>query len=359
MQNFLKTEILSKSLELLSKYPLCDSCLGRCFARLSLGHSNEERGKAIKILLLMEIDKAIKEHKIEDLPQIKEVLYNMGEISLTLYKNYFNDEFQNRSCYICDNRINEFKENFLKKALEKIGNNKTFVLGVKLTDELKNREEKFMVENQLFYYESIKNEIKRDVGKKLANMGFIPEFDNPQVELVYDMEYDTVIVFTKSKKYLAFYNRLSRGIPISSWVSKGGESLESLLSTQVVAPYSEASEYRIIDDYPLIIENITEKQVNLQGFHITVVSKIAGKELSTIFTIKPTRRLYRVTVYSDEEIKEGIKIYDKIYDIFIEAKDFKELREKIKNYQVISIDLISTVGKSKLVADTYIKKNFS
>ncbi|WP_369609878.1 pseudouridylate synthase [Sulfurisphaera javensis] len=351
----MKTELLNKSLELLSKYPLCDSCLGRCFARLSLGHTNEERGKAIKILLLMEIDKAIKEHQIEDLSQIKELLYNMGEIAKTFYHNYFNDEFQNRSCYICDNRIKEFKESFEKKALEKLVNYKTFVLGVRLTDELKNREEKFMVENQLFYYESIKNEIKRDVGKKLASLGYIPEFDNPQVELVYDMEYDAVILFTKTVRYLAFYNRLSRGIPISSWVSKGGESLEGLLNTQLVAPYSEASEYRILDDYPLIAENLVKNEINIKGFHIRKVSKIAGKELSTIFTIRPSKRLYRVTIYSEKEIKDAVKLHDNIYDIFVEAKDFKELREKVKDLLVISVDLLSMSGKSKLIADTYIK----
>lgn len=303
----------------------------------------------------MELDKAIKEHQIEDLSQLKEILFNIGNLAKTLYNNYFNDEFQNRSCYICNDRINEYKDNFEKKAIEKLNNYKTFVLGVRLSDELKNREEKFMVDNQLFYYESIKNEIKRDVGKRLSNKGFTPDFDNPQVELVYDIEYDTVLIFTKNTKYLAFYNRLSRGIPISSWVSRGGDSLETLLNTQISAPYSEASEFRILDEYPLVIEDINKKELKTRGFYIIIITKIAGKELSTIFSIRPTKRLYRVTVYSDKEIAEAIRVYGNIYDIFIEAKDIKELRDKIQTYNVISIDLVSTYGKSKLVADTYIK----
>ncbi|MEM4139481.1 MAG: pseudouridylate synthase, partial [Sulfolobaceae archaeon] len=49
MRDFLKdSRVLNKALELLSKYPLCDSCLGRCFARLGYGLENKERGKAIK-----------------------------------------------------------------------------------------------------------------------------------------------------------------------------------------------------------------------------------------------------------------------------------------------------------------------
>jgi len=357
LENSLKTQILNKAFDLLNRYPLCDSCLGRCFARLSLGHTNEERGKAIKLLLLMEIDRLIKEHEIEDLSQLKEVLYNIGSHAITLYQNYFNDNFQNRTCYICDNRINEYKEKFEKKALERLEKGKTFVLGVKLTDELRNREEKFIIENQLFYYESIKNEIKREVGKNLLKQGFSPDFDNPQVEIVYDMEYDAVIEFTRTTKYLAFYNRLARGIPISSWVSKTGDSLESILNTQIIAPYSESVEFRIIDDYPLIMENMTVKELHVRDFHILNTSKVAGKELSTIFTIKPTKRLYRVTIYSEQEIKEGIRIYDNLYDIFVEARDFKELMGKLNGLTVISVDVISTYGKSELLADTYIKNN--
>lgn len=356
MENSLKTQILNKAFKLLNKYPLCDSCLGRCFARLSLGHSNEERGKAIKILLLMEMDRSIKEHEIEDISSIKEILFNMGEIAISFFHNYFSDEFQSRSCYICGNRINEYKEKLEKKALEKLNGKRTFVLGVKLPDELKNREERFMIENQLFYYESIKNELKREVGKRISKYGFLPDFENPEVELVYDIEYDTVIEFTKSSKYLVFYNRLSRGIPISSWMSKSGVSLEALLGTQAIAPYSESVDFRILDEYPLIVEDINQREFNIKGFHMLVASKVVGKELSTIFTIKPNKRLFRVTVYSESEIKEGVKIYENLYDIYVEAKDFKELLSKLSGLSVISIDLVSTTGKGELLADTYIKK---
>ena len=357
MQNSLKTQILNKAFELLSKYPLCDNCLGRCFARLSLGHTNEERGKAIKLLLLMEIDRLIKEHEIEDISKLKEIFYNIGPLAISLYQNYFSDNFQYRPCYICDNKINEYKEKFEKKALEKLEKGKTFVLGVKLSEELKKKEENFVIENQLFYYESIKNEIKREVGKNLLKRGFTPDFDNPQVEIVYDIENDTVIEFVRNYKYLAFYNRLARGIPISAWASKTGESLENILNTKITAPYSEFTEFRIIDDYPLIIENISEKEFHAKDFHILVTSKVSGKELSTIYTIRPTKRLYRVTIYSEQEVKDGIRIYGNLYDIFVEAKDSKELLAKLEGLTVISIDVISTYGRGELLADTYIKSD--
>ena len=47
--------ILSKAITLLLKYPLCENCLGRLFGNLGRGLSNYERGKALKIVVLMEI----------------------------------------------------------------------------------------------------------------------------------------------------------------------------------------------------------------------------------------------------------------------------------------------------------------
>ncbi len=45
--------ILKKALSMLEKHPLCDHCLGRQFALLGHGIENDERGKAIKIVLTL------------------------------------------------------------------------------------------------------------------------------------------------------------------------------------------------------------------------------------------------------------------------------------------------------------------
>jgi Predicted pseudouridylate synthase len=55
----------------------------------------------------------------------------------------------------------------------------------------------------------------------LSKGGFEPQMDSPEVELIYDMESRAVITLRKNHKYLYYYVRLSRGIPISSWYSKG------------------------------------------------------------------------------------------------------------------------------------------
>ena len=44
-------DVLEKAYELLSKYPLCDHCLGRQFALLGYSMENNVRGQALKVSL--------------------------------------------------------------------------------------------------------------------------------------------------------------------------------------------------------------------------------------------------------------------------------------------------------------------
>ncbi|AAY80647.1 pseudouridylate synthase [Sulfolobus acidocaldarius] len=357
MQNYL-AEVINKAFELLSKYPLCDSCLGRCFARLSYAHTNEERGKAIKLTLLLSLDYSLKEHKIQDSNQVKEIMFNMGQISYGIFSLYFGDDFQNRSCYICNNRIQEIKRKFYQKALSLLREKgyKTFVLGVSLPRHMRDIEQNFIVENGLIYYESLKNEIKREVGKLLTGEESKPDIDNPEVEIIYDIEYDTILERKRTKHYLFFYNRLVRGIPLSSWYAKGGLSLEKLLNTQINSPYSEPSDVRIVDDYPLITEvDLNLNQIN--GFYLKKSGRVSGTELDVIYNVKPSIRVYRVTVNAKEELRDCVKVFDTICDIFIEAKDFNELKQKLAELrgEILGIDLISTTGKSNLLANNYIR----
>ena len=47
-------DVLEKAFEMLSKYPLCDHCLGRQFALLGYSMENNVRGKALKVSLTMQ-----------------------------------------------------------------------------------------------------------------------------------------------------------------------------------------------------------------------------------------------------------------------------------------------------------------
>ena len=47
-------DVLEKALSMLSKYPLCDHCLGRQFALLGYSIENNDRGKALKLGLTLQ-----------------------------------------------------------------------------------------------------------------------------------------------------------------------------------------------------------------------------------------------------------------------------------------------------------------
>ncbi|TRM97939.1 pseudouridylate synthase, partial [Sulfolobus sp. E1] len=58
---------------------------------------------------------------------------------------------------------------------------------------------------------------------------------------------------------------------------------------------------------------------------------------------------------------DSFKLFDNIYDIFIDCKSFNELKEKLdkmkleSNMIVLSIDLIDVEGRINNLVETYIK----
>ncbi len=340
-----------KALELLKRYPLCDSCLGRCFAKLGYKFENKERGKAIKTYLALELDRRIKDHELEDINEIKEILFNMGKDYSGIFEIYFSGEkFQERPCYICNSEIDKIKEDFFKKALDFLKKNGKikYVLGVKLSEQLSGIENEFVFNNGLIYYESIRNEIKREVGKMLVKEGYEPCIDNPDVVIIYDLGIRNIYTISKKYKTLYLYSRLSRRIPISSWYAK--DSLEEEFEgKEILVPFTEPSEVRILDEYPIIISDEDRDSIEIKGYFLRKIGKIAGREISAIMTSKPEKRVYSVLFYSKEEI--GEKVVGNIRLLTIEAKDFKDLKKKLENIQgeIISIDLIQSEGKYKIL----------
>jgi tRNA pseudouridine synthase 10 len=56
-------DVLEKSYQLLSKYPLCDHCLGRQFALLGYAMENNVRGAALKVALTMQANNLVLDEK--------------------------------------------------------------------------------------------------------------------------------------------------------------------------------------------------------------------------------------------------------------------------------------------------------
>ncbi len=351
-------DVERKSIDLLNKYPLCDSCLGRCFAKLSYGLSNSERGRSIKISIMLSLDEAIKDHEIDELSELKNIMFNMGDVSEAWFKLYFpKDEFQKRSCFICNGEINELKEDFERKASKVLKEEKleSYVLGVKLSDSMRMIEDEIVIKESLKFYESIKHEIKREVGKRLTLEGITPNIDNPEWEIIYDVSTRTVTKFKIARKQVNFFNRLSRGIPISNWNSPYPRSLSSEMEKagrRILYAFSEQPDVRILTDYPLVTDEGGDMDV--LGYHLRSSEKITKRDLTLISSMKPKKR-YRVMIYSERPKEGWTRVYDKLYDVFVDADGLEEVKEMFKEEQVLFIDLVGYKGRLRRVADLYMK----
>ncbi|MBP1357814.1 MAG: hypothetical protein JZD40_04925 [Sulfolobus sp.] len=145
-------------------------------------------------------------------------------------------------------------------------------------------------------------------------------------------------------------------MPLASWYSKDGQSLENSLQITPISYFSEPSEVRIFDEYYILLRDFDKDLVSLPiGYVLKKGDIVTKKEREALLTIKPSTRLYRVVVYSDSKPEGGFQLAGNFYEIIVEAKDFKELKEKLNNYEIVAVDLIDSRGKHKSVASLYLK----
>ncbi len=334
----IEENIIEKARSILEKYPLCNNCLGRLFGSLGKGLTNEERGRALKITLLMELHRKILENIEEPSEHIAKIMENMGEISLQLYQQLFLKEMDNKECYICGRRS---LSNLIEKyALEstRILNEleaRTFIVGVKRDSLLERREESIVKEYHLKYYESIRNEIKREVGKKIQKISNIPvDFIKPDIVLLIDLDNEKIEPIIMPLYLKGRYWKRGRMISQSIWVLWNGRKKYPLSIEEVLQEIARklngerailhASGREDVDarmlgtGRPMIVEIVKPKRrkLNLKELEEVVNSispyikiKLEGeaerKEVRLIKTEKAkTTKIYKALIVVDREIRE-------------------------------------------------------
>ncbi|MGC8557191.1 MAG: hypothetical protein ACP5ML_04030, partial [Fervidicoccus sp.] len=103
----MENEVLSKAISIMEKYPLCDSCLGRMFSSFLKGFTNEERGKAIKIAIAMELIKKLKSGEEEAGKKLEAISQSLGpEFDKTLEE--VNIKRRTGECYLCGGKLKKW-----------------------------------------------------------------------------------------------------------------------------------------------------------------------------------------------------------------------------------------------------------
>ena len=216
-------KIEEKAIELLSKYPLCDHCLGRQFGLLGKNLTNKERGFSIKTYIVLNESKKYQEIKSDQslnrlkitaekgmFPPAIDVLKSYGITSLNISK----------TCYLCDNIFQKL-EKFANLAIDKTQDIEfeSFLVGSLMPNWIIEKEDAFRSEFSITHGEALRAELNREVGKliffKLIEKEVV--FDHPNLVILIDPVNEKVELNIHPIFIRGFYKKLVRGIPQTKW----------------------------------------------------------------------------------------------------------------------------------------------
>jgi len=165
--------------------PLCNHCLGRLFASVSRGLSNEQRGCIVRGM----VSGAPKE------PTNK------------------------ADCLLCHGLFTEvpkFSELCVRQSHEYEFS--TFLVGTKIDAELVEDEEAFWTEIGANESESLKAEMNREIGKSLEkSLQKTVDFTNPEMVFLIDTRFDKITLDVAPLFIYGRYRKFSRELPQTRW----------------------------------------------------------------------------------------------------------------------------------------------
>ncbi len=237
-------DLLTKTYEVLKKYPLCDRCLGRLFAKYGLGLSNAERGKALKTLIAMEVHKkALNSKSLDEIKkELMTIASNSGEPVAKVVRNLLGEVKVNK-CVICGDSLNNLICELAVKAAEALKEYSitSFLIGVEKNSSIELKEKEVFESLGLDSWENVRREIRREVGKRVQGLLNIPpNFKRPDAVAVINLDKNSVKVVVKPVYIYGRYLKLGRNISQRWWFTKEGSK-----------------------KYPLSIEGVAEKTINL------------------------------------------------------------------------------------------------
>ncbi len=177
-------EIIAAARTIINEGPICDNCLGRQFAKISSGLTNEKRGEIVRSVLEAEL----KEGK----------------------------------CWLCNGLFENF-EAWVLKALETLKGYEfdSFLVGTKVSGMLLENEELLWEIAGAAYAEPLKAELNREVGKRIEHeTGKIADFDRPDLVVILNLVTEAVELQINSVFIYGRYRKFKRGIPQTKWLCR-------------------------------------------------------------------------------------------------------------------------------------------
>jgi tRNA pseudouridine synthase 10 len=170
----------------LSKYNLCNHCLGRIFAKKETGLTNNKRGELIR--------KNIKKSK----------------------------KVEVKNCWLCSGLLNEINHfvNLIYDSLSEYEYD-TFLIGTKVDEDILEKEKKLYEFTGDEHTESIKTELNREIGKILEKkLNKEVDFKNPTIMIIIDTTFDDIKLQILSLFIYGRYKKFKRDISQTIWFCK-------------------------------------------------------------------------------------------------------------------------------------------
>ncbi len=299
--------------DILKNKHLCNHCLGRQFAQILSGLTNEERGKFVRHVLAFE-------YSVKPFPIDISNFYGLDFRSKKI-------QTKQKKCDIC-NDIFKTLDILLEKTTKKIKEIefKTFVIGTKLSKELIGKEESLWEECGIEYCEPLKSEINREFGK-LFQKTTKKEVDeeNPDVTIILDFSTNNINAQISSLYFYGKYKKLVRGIPQTKW-EKYKITIEDIIAKPFMLMTKgnahalhgagrEDIDARCLDWRPFVLEinnpkirkidiKKTEKTINkTKKVLVSGLRPSNRKEVVKVKNLQPDKT-YRVLVEFEKPIKE-------------------------------------------------------
>jgi tRNA pseudouridine synthase 10 len=215
--------LLEKALLMLEKHPLCDHCIGRQFALLGHAMENDERGKAIKLVLMLEANELALAESKWGVRTLRVLATNgfsktASEI-LHKLKKRVSSQCVPKTCFLCEDRFDRV-EGLASEALKLLEGYEysSFLVGVELPMTVEEREDEFKAEFEVSHGENLRNEFGRSIGKKIAESNCkAVDFKKPEIVVLANPFNEKVWLQVNPLFVLGRYKKLVRGIPQSKW----------------------------------------------------------------------------------------------------------------------------------------------
>ena len=370
-------KLKEKLIKLLEEDYVCNRCLGRQFAQLLSGYTNEERGEILRTYLAMLMDSG--EKIVVDKSNFHGIKFHINKIKTK----------KPEKCSVCGDLFPELKKKSKKivKKLQEYEFN-SFLIGSRPPDELLQKEQRLWERVGIEWCETIKSEINRVLGKEVEDItGKRMKRRLPDITVLYDLNTDEVKLNVRSVFIYGKYQKLVREMPQTTWKTRiYPVSVQDIVAKPFIKQTKaedntlhgcgrEDVDVKCLGWRPFVLElvNPKKRKVNLEKAmkNINKSKKVNVKDLEVtnhkrVTKIKSLRpdKTYRAEIIFEENL-ENLEEIEKLQGEIIKQKTPNRVltrrADKVRKRRVKDIKYKALTKKKleitvKTQAGTYIKE---